>query len=366
MKKFLLAIFLCLPLLVMAQGNKIKETAVPQSVLLTLERTYSAYKVKTWYQLPGQYIADIIVDGQAGRSYFTASGDWQYSEFPVTKSNSPTRMQTYFDTSYPGYRIKEIVMVEEMSGDAYYNMVIGEINAKSSRTYTMRFDTRGNLQNAGGAPDPAVAKREYAARKGGDDAVKSKKERAKEQAEAKETRRRGKPQVDEPAPDVVKPTPAIAAAFEKKFPKSRLKVAPEWVVRLNAKGADEMVAYFTNAQGVRMEAVFDSETEKLKCVGKHLAEERYTSAIVKYIEEKFSDRNFRYEKMVVYEYDSKYRDPETQKKPKQYTYAVISERGSRSRGSLTFTRMEFDHAGNFTGLLAQPLDKLDVDNKSKK
>ena len=47
MKKLVFALAMLLPLMVGAQ-TKIKETAVPRSVLLSLEKTYDSYKVKTW------------------------------------------------------------------------------------------------------------------------------------------------------------------------------------------------------------------------------------------------------------------------------------------------------------------------------
>ena len=56
----------------MAQ-TKIKETQVPKSVLIALEKKYDSYKVKTWYQSPGQYIAQFSTDGQNGYAYFTES-----------------------------------------------------------------------------------------------------------------------------------------------------------------------------------------------------------------------------------------------------------------------------------------------------
>ena len=51
MKKIVLLALMVLPLLAGAQ-TKIKETAVPRSVLLALEKTYDSYKVRTWYQAP--------------------------------------------------------------------------------------------------------------------------------------------------------------------------------------------------------------------------------------------------------------------------------------------------------------------------
>ena len=83
MKRTLLVALVLLPMLASAQ-TKIKETEVPKAVLITLEKTYESYKVKTWYHQPGQYIADFVTDGQNGRCYFTANGDWQYSSFTVT------------------------------------------------------------------------------------------------------------------------------------------------------------------------------------------------------------------------------------------------------------------------------------------
>ena len=47
--------------------TKIKESEVPKAVLLALENTYKSYKVKSWFQNPGQYIAELVVDGQAGK-----------------------------------------------------------------------------------------------------------------------------------------------------------------------------------------------------------------------------------------------------------------------------------------------------------
>ena len=56
MKKLVLFLILAVPLVTMAQ-TKIKETQVPKSVLISLDKKYDSYKVKTWYRSPGQYIA---------------------------------------------------------------------------------------------------------------------------------------------------------------------------------------------------------------------------------------------------------------------------------------------------------------------
>ena len=67
---------------------------------------------------------------------------------------------------------------------------------------------------------------------------------------------------------------------------------------------------------------------------------------------------YKIERMIVYTYDSKWRVDG--KKPKPYTYVVVSQKVRGLGNKLKFTRMEFDSGGNFTNLLAQPLDKNDI------
>ena len=345
MKKVLFALLFCLPIVASAQ-TKVKETSVPQSVLLALEKTYESYKVKTWYQAPGQYIAEFIVDGQEGRGYFTASGDWQYSSFPVKESECPTLMNTYFVNNYPGYRIKSIDYVEEMNGDNYYRMMIVKKGIGTSE-YEMIFDTRGKLQRTN-APDPEAVKRYYYTHNNPDEKME------KNDAADKKLGRRPRPAVDEPVEVKPAPSDAIQANFNKRYPATRLSEGPDWVKR----GNDEMVAYYANNQEAEFEAVYSTVTESLVKVGKVLDEDRYKSAIIKYLDQAFRDEDYDVEKMVVYEYDSKYRGADG-KKPKPYTYVVVSQKikGTRDR---KYTRMEFDNTSKFIGLLAQPLDERDV------
>lgn len=346
MKKFFLVALMCLPLVSMAQ-TKVKETDVPKSVFLTLEKTYEAYKVKTWYKAPGQYIADFVTDGQNGRCYFTENGDWQYSSFPVALEECPTMMNTYFVNNYPGYRIRSTEYVEEMSGDNYYRMVIVK-KGLGSTDCEMIFDTRGKLQRST-APDPDVVKKDYYTHSNPEDVV-SDEETSKTK---KSHKKRSKPVEDVPEVEAFTPSDAIVANFTKLYPANRLSSGPDWYERTG----DECVAYFTNNQKSKFEAVYSMSEEKLIKKGKVLAKERYTSAILKYLNEKYKGEKYRVEKMVVYEFDSKYRGADG-KKPKPYTYVVVSQKGSGN--SLRYTRMEFDNTGRFTGLLAQPLDARDI------
>lgn len=349
MKKYLLLSLLCLPFMLAAQ-TKVKETDVPKSVLLTLEKTYESYKVKTWYQAPGQYVADFVTDGQNGRCYFTASGEWQYSSFPVALTECPTLMNTYYVNNYPGYRIKSTEYIEEMSGDNYYRLVIVK-KGIGSNDCELIFDTRGKLQKST-APDPEVVKRDYYAHSNPDEASEIQKSAEEDNSRAhRSSKRRSKSVEDVPEIERTMPSDAITTNFNKRYPATRLKAGPDWYLR-----GDEFVAYYTNNQKNDFEAVYDIQTEKLVRTGKVLQKERYTSAILKYLNEKFKDEKYKVEKMVVYEYDAKYRG-EDGKKPKPYTYVVVSQGKGNAK---KFTRMEFDNTGRFTGLLAQPLDERDI------
>lgn len=349
MRKIVLMLLLVFPLVAGAQ-TKIKETAVPRSVLLALDRTYDSYKVRTWYQAPGQYVAELVIDGQNGRAYFTSGGDWQYSTFPVKEEECPTMMNTYFVNNYPGYRVKSIDYVEEMNGDNYYRMIIARKGIGESDC-EMIFDTRGKLMKSN-APDPEAVKRDYYTQNNPD--ADSRKVSEKVDEGKGSSHKRPAPKVDQPEEEPFVPSLVIADHFEKAFGK-RKKAGPEWVQR----NGEYAVAYFTNAQKVEMEAVYAMSDNQPIMTGKTLAKERYNNSILKYIEEKFNGEKYKIEKMVVYEYNSKYRDPSDNKKPKPYTYVVVSQKvkGSKSR---KFTRLEFNSNGQFRNLLAQPLDERDV------
>lgn len=351
MKKLLLAALLILPFVSQAQ-TKIKETDVPKSVLVTLEKTYESYKVKTWFNAPGQYIAEFVTDGQNGRCYFTASGEWQYSAFPIQLGECPTLMNTYFVNNYPGYRIKSTEYIEEMNGDNYYRMIIVK-KGVGSNDCELIFDTRGKLQKST-APDPEVVKRDYYSHNNPDDVTTTSKNEAEDNSRAhRASKKREKSLEDVPEIERPEPSSAIKANFNKRYPATRLAAGPDWYQR----GSDEFVAYYSNNQKNDFEAVYDINSEALVKTGKVLTKDRYKTAIIKYLNEKFKGEKYKIEKMVTYEYDSKYRGADG-KKPKGYTYVVVSQKVGG--GAKKFTRMEFNSNNIFTGLLAQPLDERDV------
>ena len=333
MKKFVLLLILAVPLLTFAQ-TKIKETQVPKSVLIALDKKYDSYKVKTWYRSPGQYIAEFVYDGQNGRAYFTHNGDWQYSSFPTRQEDCPTAMNQYFVDNYPGYRIRSIDYVEQMDGDIYYRMMIVKTGVGYSDNELI-FDPRGRLQKSN-APDPDAVKREFYTLNNPDDDV------ADDHLRNLKSNKGGKrpaPVEDVPEMINVDTNSAITSHFTKICPPSKVVEGPEWVNRVPGL----VVAYYINRQGVEMEEVYDVASD---------------AAIVKYLAQKFKGEQYKIERMIVYTYDTKWRIDG--KKPKPYTYVVVSQKVKGLGNKLKFTRMEFDAGGNFTGLLAQPLDKNDI------
>lgn len=161
--------------------------------------------------------------------------------------------------------------------------------------------------------------------------------------------------MDIDSPDVERYTPSKAMVndFEKRNPKTRVDKGPFWIAR------DEGgVAYFSNKAKAEFEAVYGGDNKLIK-TGTVMKKERYSRPILKYLAEKFKEEKYKVEKMVRYDFDSKYRDPETGKRPKSYFYVVVSVK-TKGQKNLKYTRMTFDNNGNFTGLLAEPLDERDI------
>lgn len=346
MKRIVFITLMSICVLATAQ-TKIKESEVPKAVLLALENTYTSYKVKSWFQNPGQYVAELVVDGQAGKSFFTDAGDWQYSSFPVTIAEMPTLVNTYFDNNYPGYRIKSSEYVEEMSGDNYYRLVIA-MKGLGANDYELVFDTRGKLLK-NNAPDPTVVKRDFNARQNPENnEIIDERDSNDESAKKSKKRRNKDSEVEQ-----YNPPKAMVKDFEKRNPKTRVAKGPFWVSR-----DDGGVAYFSNKAKAEFEAVYGGDNKLIK-TGTVMKKERFSRPILKYLAEKFKDEKYKVLKMVRYDFDSKYRDPDTGKRPKSYFYVVVSLKVKGQR-DLQYTRMTFDNNGNFTGLVAEPLDERDI------
>ena len=215
----------------------------------------------------------------------------------------------------------------------------------------MVFDTRGKLMKSN-APDPDAVKRDYYTHNNPD--ASDKKISEETGTEKSRMRKRPAPKADEPQVERFTPSEEIEAAFKKAMGK-RVTAGPEWVLR----NGEYAVAYFSNAQKVKMEAVYKISDNQPIMTGKTLAKDRYNSTILKYLAEKFNGERYKVEKMVTYEYNSKYRDPIDGKKPKPYTYVVVSQKIKGTK-DVKYVRLEFNSSNQFIGLIAQPLDEKDV------
>jgi len=351
MKRIVLAILAIIMITASVNAQKkVKESQVPRQVLLAMENTYTSYAVSAWFEQPGQYVADFTTEGQKGKAYFTDDGEWQYSAFVVDISECPTIMNTYFVDNYPGFKIRSTEYIEEMSGDNYYRMIITR-KGVGSDDFELIFDTRGKLTKTN-APDPEVVRRDFIARNNPEADLSEREEPEAPDKNAKKSKKRKDLDIDSEV-ETVTPPDAVKKNFEKRYPAARVKTGPEWVMRDN----EYYVAYFTNNAKVNFDAVL-AENGTMVMVGTTLAPERYPRPIQKYLAEKLKGEKYDIEKVVRYDYDSKYRNEEG-KKPKQYFYVVISQKVKGKKGK-KFTRMTFDNVGKFTGLLANPLDEKDI------
>ncbi len=356
MKNILAALFILSTFSLYAQP-KIKESEVPKEVLLALENTYASYKVKNWYQESSQYIADLVVDGQEGKAYFTSKGSWQYSSFPVQEAECPTLMMSYFINNYPGFRSKRIEYIEEQSGDNYYRMIISKKGIGSTE-YELVFDTRGKLLKSN-APDPESVKKEYLARTNPEDFDPKEKTPPEPPTstggnEKTSSSKQGNSQLtieaEENNPD--RPTEAIQKAFNKRYSESRIEQGPEWI-----KEDTVYIARFINRQEAILQLTF-LEDATLVSTMTELFEERYPMGIIKYLDNRFKDEKYKIEKICRFDYDVKYRDPATGLRPKTYFYVVVSQK-VKGQKEKKITRLTFDTRYTFTGLLAEPIDRFD-------
>ena len=350
MKKFIVLICLLLSFGAAFSQNKIKESEVPKNVLLGLENIYFSYKVKAWYKAPGQFIANLIVDGQEGQAFFTSEGDWQYSSFPVVEQELPTLANTYFKDGYPGYKIKRTEYIEEMSGDNYYRMMIAQ-KAVGATEYELIFNARGSLIKTN-APDPEVVKKEYFLRTNPEGAKEQEQTASAESTSKKGGKKKGVDieTVEVKAEDA--PTDEVVAAFDKRYPKTRVSKGPIWGMR-----SENHVGRFENRSSVKLEVLYAPDG-KLISTGTTLVKERYPRAILKYLEEKYRKEKYKIERIDRVDYDTKYRDPQTGQRPKSYFYVVISQKVKGEKDKKV-TRMLFDNTYKFMGLFAEPQDKFD-------
>src|SRR5574344_295628 len=355
MKRF----FLALLLIVCAfgvQGQKLRLSDVPQEVRMGLETNYSDYKLIAWTFETGQYVAEINIDNQVGKVYFTANGNWQFTIFNVEEKELPTLVDNYFINNYPGYRIKKSEYVEDISGDNYYRLIIA-MKGVGQTEYEMIFNPKGKLIKTN-APDPDYVKKDYIARLNPEDIERQQKKMADRTALAgsglevgsdeyvktnKDPKKHGKDgrKVDIETPETqveVKIPDAITKAFGKKYPRIDVN---EW------KQEDTCYrAYFKNRQGVDVQTLFKPDGS-IVSMTTEVNKDRYPRQIKKDLAERYPKAKVKTFQKV--EYDAKYRRSVTDRKLEQYFYVELTEK-IKGRRDVKTIKLLYDKSFKYQGL----------------
>lgn len=348
MKRLILTILVAVTALTANAQQKLRKSEVPQEVRLSLENTYTDYKLEGWYFETGQYVANIDIDNNMGKVFFTATGNWQYTIFNIKEQELPTLVDNYFINNYPGYRIKQSQYIEDASGDNYYRLIIS-MKGIAQTEYEMIFDPRGKLTKTN-APDPDYVKKDYIARLNPEAIEYRQKKMAeregiqgegievdteKSQAESKKSKK-----VDLSAPDAVT-TPKIpdevTSAFKKKFPRSEVK---------NWKQEGEAYRATYDRRGDDAEILIQKDGTIVSTTT-NVEPARYPRLITK-------DLGIRYPKAKIskfqkIDYDSKYKRSVTETKLDTYYYIELTEK-IKGKSDKKHIKLTYDKSYKYQGL----------------
>lgn len=331
--------------------SKLRESDIPQEVRLGLENAYSDYKLRSWGFETGQYIAFISIDGQEGKCYLAANGNWQFTIFDVPEAQTPTLVMNYFVNNYPGYRIRKCEYVEEQSGDNYYRLLIS-MKGIAQNEYELIFNPRGNLIKSN-APNPVDVKKDYIARQNPEDIERQQKKAAEREsmydknilvsqdiAPDGSAINRSK-QVDISIPEAkttIEPTAEILKSFKKKFPRVE---NIEWKME-----EENYIVSFTNRQGTLLEARYKPEGMLIN-TATHMLKKRYPRPILKDLEKRYPEAKI--EGILKVDWDRKYAATVTDRKLKTYYLVELSEKikGRKEKKKISMT---YDNSFRFEGL----------------
>ncbi|MBO6118220.1 MAG: PepSY-like domain-containing protein [Bacteroidales bacterium] len=359
MKRLIVTImFAVLALSVNAQ-QKLRKSEVPQEVRMGLENTYTDYKLEGWYFETGQYVAQINIDNNTGKVFFTATGNWQYTIFDIKEQELPTLVDNYFINNYPGYRVKKSQYIEDASGDNYYRLIIA-MKGVGQTEYEMVFDPRGHLTKTN-APDPDFVKKDYIARlnpeaieyrqkkmaeregiSGEGVQVNVEKEKAKEKS-SKEVKLQTQDEVSEP-----KIPEEVTNAFKKKNPRAEVK---QW-----KEEGDNYRAVF-DRRGSEVEMLLKSDGTIMSTTT-NIEKARYPRLITKDLEIRYPKAKI--EKFQKIDYDMKYKKTVTDTKLDTYYYIELSEKikGKKDKKHIKLT---YDKAYKYQGLAGTDDEYADED-----
>ncbi len=332
-------------------AQKLRNSDIPQEVRLGLENTYSDYKLQGWYFETGQYVAEISIDGQIGRVFLTAGGNWQFTIFNVQEQELPTLVANYFLNNYPGYRIKKSEYVEDFSGDNYYRLIVA-MKGVGQTEYEMIFDPRGKLTKTN-APDPDYVKKDYIARLN-PEAIEYRQKKMAERAalegsgleikidsDGKEGKKSSSKDVEIDVPDPLeqaKIPEEVTNAFKKRYPRLEVK---EW-----KEENGNYRAYYEN-RGREMEMLYKPDG-MLMTTTTNVEKDRYPRLILKDLSTRYPEAKI--EKFQKVDYDIKYRRTVTDRKLATYYYLELSEK-IKGRKDKKYIKLTYDKSFRYQGLV---------------
>ena len=339
--------------------QKLRKSEVPQEVRMGLENTYTDYKLEGWYFETGQYVAQINIDNNTGRVFFTATGNWQYTIFDIKEQELPTLVDNYFINNYPGYRIKKSQYVEDLSGDNYYRLIIA-MKGVGQTEYEMIFDPRGHLTKTN-APDPNYVKKDYIERlnpeaieyrqkkmaeregiQGEGVQVDVEKEKAKEKSK-KEVKLQTQNELNEP-----KIPEEVTNAFKKKNPRSEAK---SW-----KQEGDNYRATF-DKRGTETEVLMQKDGTVISTTS-NIDKSRYPRLITKDLEIRYPKAKIK--KFQKIDYDMKYKRSVTDRKLETYYYIELEEK-VKGQKDKKIIKLTYDKSYKYQGLAGSDDDYADED-----
>ncbi len=108
-------------------GQNIDESKIPDAVKNSFNAKFANIKVSKWEKEDTIYSAEFLMDESATEAEFSEKGSWLNTEWGVPLEYTPHAIKEYLDSSYAGYKLKEINVMDFPTDGKLY---VAEINKK--------------------------------------------------------------------------------------------------------------------------------------------------------------------------------------------------------------------------------------------
>ena len=124
-------------------SSTISSSAVPATVVASLQTTYPAATSITWSQLsPSTYQAAFTVHDTLKMAEFTTQGKCTGTHNEIATTSLPTSITDYLTANYAGYTVVKAGVSKDSSGTINNYKVLISVNGKP---YSLEFDASGNF-----------------------------------------------------------------------------------------------------------------------------------------------------------------------------------------------------------------------------